>query len=272
MKTQVIFASIAIALLFSCNEKKNEGESQSKKIVQESIGNNHLLMSVLFHQQAAEYEALCYQSYTLAKNILKNDLKDHSITAKRAIITDVDETVLDNSPYQAKCIAQKFSYPKKWDEWVKKAQAQPMPGAKEFLNFAAQNNVEVFYVTNRKQHLKHATIENLAKEGLPFADSSHVIMRTSESSKENRRNEIEKGYHIALLLGDNLSDFSHVFDKKETEERHHFVDSLKTHFGEKFVTFPNCMYGGWVSAILDHNHNLSTGHQVQIFKEHLKSF
>jgi 5'-nucleotidase (lipoprotein e(P4) family) len=272
MRTLVIFAFIAITLLFSCNEKKNEGEDQSKKNAQESIENNHLLMSVLFHQQSAEYEALCYQGFSIAKNMLEKNLNNQNITAKRAIITDVDETVLDNSPYQARCIDENISYPDKWDEWVKKAQAKPIPGAKEFLKYAANNNVEVFYVTNRKQHLKQATIENLAKEGLPFADSSHVITRTNESSKEKRRNKIEKEYHIVVLMGDNLADFTHVFDKKDIGKRHRLVDSLKTHFGKRFVVFPNCMYGDWVSAILDHNYNFSTGQQVQIFNDHLKSF
>ena len=50
-----------------------------------------------------------------------------------------------------------------------------------------------------------------------------------------------------MLLGDNLTDFSEVYDNKKTKERNHLTDSLKNHFGNNFILLPNPIYGDWES-------------------------
>ncbi|NIT55984.1 MAG: 5'-nucleotidase, lipoprotein e(P4) family, partial [Aliifodinibius sp.] len=50
-----------------------------------------------------------------------------------AIILDVDETVLDNSPFQARMIKQNSSFNlQQWNDWVMEAKANPVPGAVKF--------------------------------------------------------------------------------------------------------------------------------------------
>ena len=55
-----------------------------------------------------------------------------------AIIVDVDETVLDTSPFQAQLILdnQRFSDPL-WNAWVRTMSAKSIPGAEKFLQWAA---------------------------------------------------------------------------------------------------------------------------------------
>ena len=63
------------------------------------------IQSVLWQQQSAEYRALAYQAYNLAKLQLDNILQSENTSDKPlAIVTDVDETVIDNSPFNAKMI------------------------------------------------------------------------------------------------------------------------------------------------------------------------
>ena len=94
-----------------------------------------LLNSVLWIQTAAERRALTTQIYGQAKRMLDAALEDPEWTAALeqgegasklppAIILDVDETVLDNSAYQAQLILEKtrFETPT-WHEWCRKENA-----------------------------------------------------------------------------------------------------------------------------------------------------
>jgi len=62
-----------------------------------------LIMSTLWQTTSAEYRALAYQAYNIARLRLDEDLKIKRIK-KRAIIVDADETVLDNSAFQVRMI------------------------------------------------------------------------------------------------------------------------------------------------------------------------
>ncbi|MGH2566955.1 MAG: 5'-nucleotidase, lipoprotein e(P4) family, partial [Bacteroidota bacterium] len=127
--------------------------------------------------------------------------------------------------------------------------AEAIPGSVEFLQYAASRGVDVFYVTNRKPFNKNGTLENLKRKGFPQADESHLFLRTDESSKEQRRQKIAETHQIVLLIGDNLADFSSVFDRKSVQERNSEVEQLKVEFGKKFIVLPNPIYGDWEDAI-----------------------
>jgi 5'-nucleotidase (lipoprotein e(P4) family) len=193
--------------------------------------------------------AACLQSYNLCKIIIDKELMNIEKSKPLAVVLDVDETVLDNSPYQAECVIENISYPTRWDEWCNLAIAKPIPGALEFLKYAESKGVSAFYVTNRKDHLKTSTIKNLKDQGFPFADSMHVIMRTQEASKEGRRRAIQEKYNIVILIGDNLSDLSMVFDEKHNDQRIVSVENMPKDFGVNMVIIPNAMYGDWENAI-----------------------
>ena len=58
-------------------------------------------------QNAGEYKALTIQAYQLAQIRLAQILTQEVSEKPRAIVLDIDETVLDNSPYQAYQIENK---------------------------------------------------------------------------------------------------------------------------------------------------------------------
>lgn len=209
---------------------------------------DYMSLAVMYYQRAAETRALYYQGYNCARMVIDNDLKVNTAAGK-AIVLDIDETALDNSPYEAQCILGPLSYPERWDEWVYSAKAEAVPGAVDFLNYAADKGYTIFYVTNRKAKFREATLKNLKDQGFPMADSLHVMLKTNDNSKEARRLEVMKTYSIVLLLGDNLGDFSKIFDGTLTmEERSAKADQVKGEFGTHFIVFPNPMYGDWEMA------------------------
>lgn len=232
----------------------------------------HNVMAVLWFQTAGEARALQYQAYNLARLMLDKDLAETQSSLKRAVIVDIDETILNNSPYEAKMIKIDKGYPYEWDHWIDLAQAEAIPGSVEFLKYAVSRSVDVFYVTNRKVRDKNGTLENLKRRGFPQADESHLYIRTDESSKEKRRLKIAETHHIVLLMGDNLTDFAAVFDKKGVQERNNEVDRLKEAFGRKFIVLPNPIYGDWEAAVYDYQTGLPDSIKNLRRKEALKGF
>ncbi len=216
------------------------------------------IYSAFYQQRAAEYEALCLQAYNIAKLQLDNAIARHQGEKPLAIVSDIDETFLDNSYYAVERARQGKDYDQKtWNEWTAKGIATPLTGAQEFYNYAASRGVNVFYITNRKTEERSGTMKNLKKYGFPVQGEDHLIMRSAESSKENRRQEVSRNFDIVLLLGDNLADFSKDFDHKTEAERSANVKSLKNEFGKKYIILPNFGYGDWESAFYNYNYKLT---------------
>ncbi|MDF2867241.1 MAG: 5-nucleotidase, lipoprotein e(P4) family [Gammaproteobacteria bacterium] len=213
-------------------------------------------LNAVLWQQSAEAKALYYQTFNLARWQLEQKLRTYNKNKLPAIVMDIDETLLDNSPYAARMIANKQSYPKGWFEWINEAKAKPLPGALEFLNYATSQSVTIFYITNRKIDKKEATLQNLKNYGFPQLKDSHLLFKTTDESKENRRQTISATYEIIMLIGDKLTDLSSVFDQTSLIKRNKEVTKLRDAFGQKFILLPNPMYGDWLDAETDYRHDL----------------
>ena len=218
--------------------------------------------AVLYMQKAAEYRALAYQAFNVARVQLDADLdkKNHKKLSKaerkmpRAIVVDIDETMLDNSPAQARGIKTNSPYnTKDWNEWSKLEKAKPLPGAVAFINYAVSKGVKVLYVSNRDETAeKQWTLNNLIKAGFQNVSEEDLLLRTTESGKEARRAIVAAKYRIVLLVGDNLDDFSDVFERKSVADRFAEVDKVKDVWGKRFIVLPNAMYGTWENAIYEY--------------------
>ncbi|WP_026574403.1 5'-nucleotidase, lipoprotein e(P4) family [Bacillus sp. UNC438CL73TsuS30] len=228
-------------------------------------------MSVLWFQKAGEAKALYYQGYNVGKMRLAEILKKKpkKKASKRAVVLDIDETILDNSPYQAWNVVSGKAYPLNWNEWINSAQAKPLPGAINFLKYANSKGVEIYYISNRTEAQKAATIKNLQKVGAPQADAAHVLLKQpGEKGKETRRKQVAKTHDIVLLFGDNLGDFS-GFDDLSVPERLKAVDNRRNEFGKKLIVFPNPMYGDWEGAIYNYDFSKSDVEKAKLRKEGL---
>lgn len=206
----------------------------------------HSVQAVLWQQTAAEYEALCYQAFALARLRLDERLAEPDGTRPLAIVTDVDETLIDNSPYNANMIQTDQEYSRAgWTEWGRLRRAEAIPGAVEFLQYAAGRGVAVFYVSNRYADQLEDTQANLRALGFPEVTAGRVLLRTTTSGKEPRRQKVEATHDVILLLGDNLSDFAEEFEDLPAAERSRLVERRNAEFGNRFIVLPNPMYGDW---------------------------
>ena len=272
MNRKISFILLALVFVsFSCKRVEKKADTTKPKKIETSKDDStdQLVVATLWYQKAPERRALCYQAYNLAKMRIDDVVMDADNSKPACVVLDIDETVLDNSPFEGKCIETGKSYSKEsWKAWSDLAQAEAIPGALDFCNYAKDKGVEVFYVTNRRSNEEEATLKNLVAHGFPNANADHLFLRTDESSKKARRAAIEKDYQIVLLLGDNLGDFSEIFEDRSSDYGFPTVDENRDQFGQRFVLLPNPMYGSWEQAVL----NKKSGNKAQQRKAQVDAF
>jgi 5'-nucleotidase (lipoprotein e(P4) family) len=231
--------------------------------------------ATLWMQRAAEYRIAAEQVYGLATERLTTTIAAPGTAAVEqqgadaatlarlptAIIVDLDETVLDNSFYQARraLAGAEFDEPS-WEDWMMEGAATAVPGAVEFLQAAARAGHKVFYVTNRSCPSgtppgascasREATVRNLVALGLPDAGAPDALLQRgdrpewSASSKVSRRAWVAGRYRVVALAGDDLHDF---VDRAEYAQRR---EELAPLFGTRWFLLPNAMYGSWERALV----------------------
>jgi len=240
-----------------------------------TFSQEHQVNAVVYMQTAAEARALYYQAFNIARMRLDKILITRSNHHKPfAIVVDIDETVLDNTPYQVSLIQTGEEYTTdSWKTWTAKAKAQATPGSVEFLQYAKSKGVHVLYITNRQIDEQSATLRNLQRLGFPWADPKHLYAQCSgnSTSKESRRIEVAKHYDVVMLIGDNLSDFSEVFGVNGIGRRADVVDHMKRKFGDRYIILPNPMYGDWETLGVYEGHtDLSPSEKDVILKKVLR--
>lgn len=209
------------------------------------------LYTAVWMQRAAEYKGLCLQAYNLAEWRLEEALQNPQNQGKKlAVITDIDETFLDNSPNSVHQARKNLLYESQsWHEWCAKACADTLPGALRFFSKAAKAGVEVFYISNRSEQDRNGTLRNLKAFGFPYADDAHLLLRGNTSDKEERRLAVTQNYEVILYLGDNLGDFLSVFDSPNEQERERALFNQRNQIGRRFILLPNPNYGNWETAL-----------------------
>ena len=215
---------------------------------------NNLMMAMAWKQTAAEFRALYYQGFNIARmrvEIALAQKKDDSLPL--AIISDVDETLLLANDYWGYLITQgkDFFDDASWDRWIEENRAVASPGALEFLNFCVSNSVEIFYVTNRDQGdtTVELAIENLNAVGFPLVDTAHLRVLRESSNKELVQQQIREDYEVVALLGDNLNDFARRYYSTDVDQRMSLMEQDKDRYGRDYILFPNPTDGHWIRAI-----------------------
>lgn len=207
--------------------------------------------AVLWQNAGAEAYRCYQQGYELAGAKLDMNLKKPTSDQRpAAVIVDVDETVLDNSPFEAEGIAKGLTYtPARWKEWTKRASAKALPGSVAFLQQAVAKGCAVYYITNRDADEKQWTMDNLIRAGFPMVDAGHVLTREDTSDKTARRARVAEKHRVVLLVGDQLTDFDERLKDRTTDRGRVTVDAMADTLMHFFVLLPNPMYGVWRDAI-----------------------
>ena len=234
--------------------------------------NNLLIAAVAWKQTAAEYRALYHQGYNIAHMLLEQAIKNRKLGDKPlAVVTDLDDTILLPLPYWGHLINNNrdFFNDPIWDEWIPKNQMIVAPGALDFFKFAADNGVEVFYVSSRDQgpQTQEFGLNHVRLAGLPFADNEHVTLLRETSNKQTRQDEIAQKFNVVLFLGDNLNDFSRKYYVKTVDERLKLMEDDRALYGTRYILFPNPTDGHWMRAIFGDSEPPPSDANREIFKK-----
>ena len=228
------------------------------------------MLAVLYAQSSAEYEANNLQTFAGAKLALEKALVNKNWTAAieqkedfsekpPAVILDIDETVLNNIPFQARAIIKGESYPNGWVEWMLEEASTSVAGVSEFLKYADSKGIKIFYVTNRIAIAEEATRNNLKKLGLPFDTDRDVLLMKNEngwtSDKVSRRELIAQDYRILLLIGDQLGDFISLDEATAgMDSRKEIAAKYEEMWGKKWFMITNPIYGRWEASIYNNEY------------------
>jgi len=251
---------------------------EESNITQQQL-NEQSLLGINWVQQSGEYRALAYQAFNVAK-IAFDSAKSQNIS-NPAVIVDLDETVLDNSPYQASLIGTDEGFnSKSWNQWILAEQTLAVPGAIQFINYVNGNGCKVFFVSNRGESstketnnndLEIATMKNMEKLGFTGVSEETLLLKgeftkDGDTAKQWRMEAVTNGqadgvkYNVVIFMGDNLNDFSEI-NENSNKIRKEFVDRTETQYGllsvssegfkPAYITLPNPMYGYWENGLYD---------------------
>lgn len=235
---------------------------------------NDNLNAVAWTQTAIEHDLIFMQTYRDAESRLLAALKDPRWDAlpkedrvapikglKPAVVLDIDETVLDNSPYQARLIKQGGEFNEAdWANWCKEEIARALPGVVEFTQFAARHGIAVIYVSNRAKDLDQVTLENLRKVGLPVSGPQAFLglgtfvagCEQIGTEKGCRRQMISHKYRVLMQFGDQIGDFATILANNADGRRRAMAPYMKW-IGTRWFVLPNPTYGAWEPALFNND-------------------
>lgn len=233
------------------------------------------LNAVAWSQTAIEHDLIFLQTYHDAQSRLLAALADKQWDAlpkddratptkdlKPAVVLDIDETVLDNSPYQARLIKSGGEYNEAdWAAWCNEQRARALPGVVEFTQFAAKHGIAVIYISNRAKDLDQATLANLRKAGLPVSGPEAFLglgtfvedCEQIGTEKGCRRQLISHKYRVLMQFGDQIGDFVTVL-ANNAAGRQKAMQPYLDWIGTRWFVLPNPTYGAWEPALFNNDY------------------
>lgn len=213
------------------------------------IPHDHAI-AVRYQQASAEVRALQRQCYMLATLRLRAAVDQAGGGAGLAVLSDIDETILDNSAVMAMAMGHEgmFQNLDTWKLWEREGTPHLIPGAADFFDLADDLGVTIFYVSDRFEENKLATIATLSRLGLPQVHADRVLL--FGPPKAERRAQVERGHRVILQLGDTLHDFHGAYAGAALEDQHRLAEDHADRFGQDWIVFPNAAHGTWMGADL----------------------
>lgn len=224
------------------------------------------LDAVLWTQTSIEHEVLYQQIYAAATRQLQPALADSQWDALAqaprkldglppALIVDIDETLLDNTPVNAKSVVDGGAYDyAEWYRWVEKAEARALPGSVAFMQVADRLGITAYYLTNREPGQEADTLRNLRQAGFPISDVGQILTagtaiggcQQTGSDKTCRRQWVGERARVLLMVGDSYGDFIAAPNRLSAQRQ--AAAPYQDWFGQRWFLLPNPTYGGWYTA------------------------
>ena len=297
MRRNLLFAALLATALLGCKQTAHapaagtpapKAAPATPAVVSPDAGNDNL-NAVAWVQRSAEYAATTTTLYHAAAAQLDAALAsgqsalaegEQSAGSEKlppAVIMDVDETVLDNSPYQARLVMNGKEFDDlTWDQWVAEKKAKPVPGVVEFAKAADAKGITVLYISNRAEHLQAATLANLRAVGLPVKNEEVFLglgtfvadCEQNGSEKLCRRTSAGRKYRVLMQFGDQLGDFVQILSNTP-EARAGLSNKYASWWGQRWWMLPNPTYGSWEPALFNNDWTQPRDTRRQVKREGL---
>jgi 5'-nucleotidase (lipoprotein e(P4) family) len=178
-----------------------------------------------------------------------------------AAVFDVDETVLLNLGYEYSDATRTGPYDEaRWQRWEKTGadKVAAVPGAVEALDAARRAGITIVFNTNRSAGSAAETAAAIEGAGLGKAELGKTLWLRADgapSGKDGRRWEIAAKYCVVALVGDQLGDFSDLFNPggvpvpiRRNMTTQTMIASM---WGAGWFVLPNPVYGTALHGDLD---------------------
>lgn len=179
-----------------------------------------------------------------------------------AVVLDVDETALLNLGYEYDEAVKGRSFDAGiWDRWEKTGadKVAPVPGVITALRAIREAGVEVVFNTNRQA--VNATQTEIAINQLGLGPARHrdtLFLQGdagASSAKDARRALIAQRYCVIAMAGDQLGDFSDLFNARDLpipqRRRAATSGTFARMWGNGWFLLPNPVYGPGVRGSFD---------------------
>ncbi|MEI9928192.1 MAG: HAD family acid phosphatase [Sphingomonas sp.] len=178
-----------------------------------------------------------------------------------AAVFDIDETVLLNLGYEYSDAKRTGAYDEsRWKRWEQTGadKVAAVPGAAETLEAARRAGVTIVFNSNRSESSAAQTIAALGSAGLGPAELGKTLWLRADGApggKDARRWEISAKYCVVALVGDQLGDFSDLFNVAGVSapvRRNTAVQTMiAPMWGSGWFLLPNPVYGTALRGDLD---------------------
>lgn len=178
-----------------------------------------------------------------------------------AAVFDVDETVMLNTGYEYHdARTGKGFNAADWDAWEKTGEGAvgPVPGADRVLPALRSLGVTVIFNTNRSAANADATVRAIRAAGLGDAVHGETLYLRGDdamgSRKDGRRWTIAAKYCVIAMGGDQLGDFSDMFNTGQPVPARRAAtqqSSVARLWGNGWFVMPNPVYGSGLKGGYD---------------------
>jgi 5'-nucleotidase (lipoprotein e(P4) family) len=182
-------------------------------------------------------------------------------TRPRATVFDVDETVLLNTGFEYNDAIHPAPYDEaRWQAWEKTGvtQVAAVPGAVEALNDLRKMGVTVIFNTNRSAANAAQTAAAITGAGLGPAVHGETLFLAGDdatgSKKDGRRATIAAKYCVVAMGGDQLGDFSDLFNAGLSPAARRAAvttGAISARWGAGWFVLPNPVYGSGLKGGID---------------------
>ncbi|WP_017444508.1 HAD family acid phosphatase [Gayadomonas joobiniege] len=240
--------------------------------------------AVAWMQTSAEYQANVMQTYKTAtaklpllvrlnKTALLEQLQQkNSANLPKALLIDLDDTLISTSAYQGQLIKHRQSNTEsRFTQWAATESAPLLPEALNLIKKATQLNVRVLLISNRICRdtprdpcpAKTQTLAMLKKLGLNFPRNQMFFQNEYAewgADQSSRREFIAQRYLVLMIVADDLNQMIPDMTSLPSESRLKQLQQYRSLIGEQWFILPNPVAGSWRTNLPDNLQSIIQGY------------